>query len=147
VELVLHALRRTALGQAEGGTMNTESTCKGPGKEPGSLCGEKVWGLDYCNSHLRQFSRRGRNTAKLTPIRDRDRGLVEARGRVPEAAAALLKGYGVALGAERKKSLYRGTAYILEAFARGELVWREGVKHVEPAVPERKTPARRKRAA
>jgi len=115
-----------------------DATCQGPGKAAGKKCGRPTSAHNLCPAHVQQLYRAKMDRKKLRPIVKERIANPEARGRVKPETAALISQYGRGqLVRERREGnpLWRGTQVILEAFARGDLVWRKGAER-PPLAPE-----------
>ena len=123
-----------------------KKTCVGPGPEEGALCCRVILARSLCPAHLKQLERAGGKHAKLRVLREDRSDRLEARGRISPEAAALVSRYGkaelVREGKRRADALYRGTQLVLEAFGRGDLVWREGSAPAS-VMPRSKRPTQR----
>lgn len=132
------------------GAQIEDATCQGPGDVQGK-CGRPTLAHRLCSTHARQLHRANGDKSKLRPI-TKPVPNPEARGRISHAAAALISRYGQAqLEMEKgkgraRKPLWRGTQIVLEAFARGELVWRDGAEPPQSPEPNRKSGTRRRTA-
>jgi hypothetical protein len=90
------------------------ATCKGPGKKPGTRCGQTARAKDLCFSHYRQQLRRGEG-APLTPLGSRPVKLEVLEGTnlrlEPELARRIRSA-----AARRKQTPYETVRDALEAF-------------------------------